>query len=101
MKRLLLGLGTIFFTISLIATAQTQGGPGPRAWCDKDNDGKCDFTGQPVGQGRSRGMAGMRQGQGCGRHGCGQQSGCCRRVNCPAAQSTSTPAPAPVPESKK
>ncbi len=93
MKRLLLGLGTVLFVLSLSATAQRGGGPGPGAWCDKDKDGKCDFCGQPVGQGPGRGMGRMRQGAGrCGR---GQQNGCCRRAQCPLAQ------PAPAPEPKK
>lgn len=96
MKRLLLGFGTVLFALSLSATAQMRGGQGPHAWGDKDKDGKCDMTGQSVGQGRGRGPATMRQGN--GRRGRVQQNGCCRRGQGTAAQPNSTPAPTPEPK---
>jgi hypothetical protein len=93
MKRTLLFIGTVFFALSLTALGQNQGGPGPHAWGDKNKDGKCDVTGQPVGQGRGQGMRAMgRAGGGCGRN---QQNGCCQRGKGSAAQAT------PAPEQKK
>jgi hypothetical protein len=97
MKRISLYVRTAFLALSLGAIAQGQGGPGPHAWGDKNKDGKCDITGQPVGQGRSQRMASMRQaGQCCGR--C-QQGACCRTGQCPPAQTT--PSPEAKPEAKK
>lgn len=92
MKRILLSVATAMFAMSMGAIAQNQGGPGPRAFGDRDKDGKCDITGQPVGQGRGRGMAAMQRGGGGG--GCrgrAQQNACCRRGQGPAAQTTPTP----------
>jgi hypothetical protein len=41
-------------------------GGAPYAWNDKNKDGICDLTGQPVGQGRGAAMAGQRVGRGRG-----------------------------------
>ncbi len=41
-------------------------GGAPYAWNDKNKDGICDLTGQPVGQGRGMGMRGARAGRGGG-----------------------------------
>lgn len=76
MKRILLGLGTGLLAMSMGVLAQGQNGGAPRAWGDKDKDGKCDITGQPVGQGRGQGRM---TGQGRRGGGCGQRNGCCRR----------------------
>jgi hypothetical protein len=38
--------------------AETKGrgrGGAPHAWCGKDKDGKCDLSGNPVGQGQGQG----------------------------------------------
>jgi hypothetical protein len=86
MKRIIIGLGTIFLALSLGAMGQVPGGPGPHAWGDKNKDGKCDITGQPVGQGRGSGKRAMGQGNGC--RGRGQQNGCCRRGQGAAPQAT-------------
>jgi hypothetical protein len=58
-----------FLMAQQAATPQTQvmgrgRGGAPYAWNDKDKDGICDLTGQPVGQGRSAGFA---RGGWCGR----------------------------------
>jgi len=87
MKRILLGIVTPLFALALGAMAQNAVGPGPHAWGDKDKDGKCDMTGQPVGQGRGKARAGMRQG------GRGNQNGCCRKGQGAAAQAAPSPEP--------
>jgi hypothetical protein len=44
--------------------AQGQGrGGAPFAWGDKNNDGLCDITGRPVGQGRAARAAGQAPGR--------------------------------------
>jgi Spy/CpxP family protein refolding chaperone len=86
------------------APQQQQGqgrGGAPYAWGDKDKDGKCDITGQPVGQGRGRmaargkrgrgmmgGGPGMRAGRGMGRG----MGACCRNAVVPDAKTTPPPA---------
>jgi hypothetical protein len=72
MKKFLGFLWVALLVAALAAFAQTtnpqtprQGnGPGPHAYCDKNADGICDITGQPVGQ-------------------CRGQNGECPRVDCP------------------
>lgn len=92
MKRVLLAVGSAVLAFTLSAAAHPQG-HGPHAWGDKDKDGKCDRTGQAVGQGREQrqGMAGKRQGKGQRRH--GSQMGCCRGGQGPAVQTTPAPEP--------
>ena len=41
-------------------------GGAPYAWNDKNKDGICDITGQPVGQGRGAAFAGQGLGRGRG-----------------------------------
>ena len=89
MKQLLLGLGTMFFVLSLSATAQMRDGSCPRGSCDKAKDGTCNMTGQQMRRGRGRGMTAMRNGGGCQ----GQQNNCCRKGQNTMAQPDSTPAP--------
>lgn len=92
MKRILLSLATVTMAFSLGVSAQ-QGG-ARHAWGDKDKDGKCDITGQPVGQGQAQRMTGAgSRGAGCNR---ARQGGCCRRGQAPAAQ-----APEAKPETKQ
>jgi len=94
MKRILLGLGAVVFALSLSAAGQNQGaGPGPHAWGDKDKDGKCDITGQPVGQGRANGKGMRAMGRRGGCRGMNRQNGCCRQGQGAAAQATPAPEP--------
>lgn len=70
---LLLGSGLLLLGQNANPPGGQQMGRGrggaPFAWNDKNKDGVCDITGQPVGQGR--GMGAMRGGRGrgaaCGR----------------------------------
>ncbi len=75
MKRALIWVSTALLAggLSLAAQVGSGGGPGPRAACDKDGDGKCDICGRPVGQMRGPG-AGPRARGGM------RQRGCCRRA---------------------
>ncbi len=89
MKHLILGLGTMIFALSLSATAQMRDGSCQRGSCDKARDGKCNTTGQQMGQRRGKGTAAMRNGGGCQ----GQQNNCCRKGQSTMAQPNSAPAP--------
>ena len=72
MKKLLIGIGTFALAAAFTAAAQQQTPPvqgqaqgrgrglAPRAFGDRDKDGKCDVTGRPVGQGRAQMMQGKR-----------------------------------------
>jgi len=113
----LLGIGVVAVGLTAFAQNTSQPnpqvqapGPGsaPHAWCDRNGDGICDFTGMPVGQGRGQMMSpGMRgqQGWGMGRGmggGMGRgMRGMGRGMSCPygqSAQLTTPPAqPGPSP----
>ena len=89
---------------------QTQGrgrGGAPYAWGDRNGDGICDFTGNPVGQGRGPAMsAGWRgqPGRGMGRGmGGGMGRGMGRGMYCPRGQSaqSTTPSAQPGPSPAK
>ena len=64
MKQILITMGAAALAFALALPAQTAGAQQPaktpHAYGDKDHDGKCDVTGQAVGQGRM----GMRGGRG-------------------------------------
>lgn len=93
MKRILMALGVLCLALGLNASAQGRRAGGPHAWGDRNGDGKCDITGQAVGQGRGRGVQAARQG---GRGaGCGRQCDCGRMGRCARIQA------APAPEAKK
>ncbi len=85
-------MGLLFGTAALLmgqsatsTSGQTMGrgrGGAPYAWNDKNEDGICDLTGRPVGQGRAAGAmragrggwaAGIGVGRGMGRGFRGQQ----------------------------
>lgn len=83
MKKRWLAVGTGLLAMSLGGFAQNAGGPGPHAWGDKDKDGKCDITGQPVGQNRGQGRGRMMN---CGRRGRGNGWGRQAQVQAPAPQ---------------
>ncbi len=90
----LLAAGLALFGQNSGATAPQQGqgsGNCPHAYCDKDGDGLCDYTGLPVGECRGQGNCpgcdgscprGRGQGQGQGRgQGRGPNAGNCPRAN--------------------
>ena len=72
MNRILLVMTTAALGLAMTVAAQQAAAPAPapapaaqtapHAWGDKDHDGKCDVTGQPVGQGRMAMNAAGRQG---------------------------------------
>ncbi len=74
MKRTLMATLVVPAAMAALAMAQSAPDPGapmgrgrggaPYAWNDKDKDGICDITGQPVSQGRGAGMAGQGRGRG-------------------------------------
>ncbi len=70
MKRILFALGTALVGFALLAPAQQGRGGTPRAYGDSNKDGRCDITGQAVGQGRGRAMSGRGQKRGCGGANC-------------------------------
>ncbi len=103
MKRLKLLMITAAFLTGFSAIGQNPGGQAqgqgrggaPHAWGDKDKDGKCDITGQPVGQGRGGRMMGRRQGMRGGRAMMGRGMGaCCRNNAAPPDAKSATPPPA-------
>jgi len=78
------------------ATPQVMGrgrGGAPFAWNDRNKDGICDLTGQPVGQGRPIGF-GRGRGRGAGAAGWGRGMGRGWRAAPPAQ----TPPPQPQPQ---
>ena len=104
MKKLfgLLAVGLLAAALALFGQnsnppRQGQGsGDAPHAYCDKDGDGLCDYTGLPVGQCRGQGDCpgcdgscprgrGQGQGQGQGRgQGRGARNGVCPRASAAA-----------------
>jgi hypothetical protein len=87
----LLAVGILSATLALFAqngTPNPQPGQGrsgaPHAYCDKDGDGLCDYTGKPVGECRESGCPGCngqcpRGGQGNGQ-GRARNGGVCPRT---------------------
>lgn len=76
-KGQLLAMMTVLAGAAVVSVAQTAAQPdsqvmgrgrggAPYAWNDKDKDGICDITGQPVGQARGAVMAGQGMGRGRG-----------------------------------
>jgi hypothetical protein len=117
MKPTLLSLlGISVVAVGLTAFAQNTSqpnpqvqapGPGsaPHAWCDRNGDGICDFTGMPVGQGRGQMMSpGMGRGMGAGMGrgmragmGRGMAAGMGRGMACPYSQGAQSMAPSAQP----
>jgi hypothetical protein len=102
MKRLFGVLAVALLAAALALFGQSSAGPqqgqgpgnGPHAYCDKDGDGLCDFTGLPVGECRGQGDCpgcngscprGQGQGQGRGQ-GRGPNGGACPRSGAAAQQ---------------
>ncbi len=106
-KALLIAAGTLLCSAaSLMAqqTATTQPqvmgrgrGGAPYAWNDKNKDGICDITGQPVGQGPARGMGRL----GCGGRGRAAGAGWRRGMGRGYGMQQTAPAPAPAPAPAK
>jgi hypothetical protein len=93
-----LAVGLLAATLALFAQnsgqpRQGQGsGSAPHAYCDKDGDGLCDYSGLPVGQCQQQGdcpccNGSCPRGQGQGQ-GQGQGRGP-NRANCPRAGAAS------------
>jgi hypothetical protein len=78
MKKVMIVLGGFLFAASLgIGSLQAQNSQTPRAYGDKDGDGICDLSGQPVGKGRNqdRSQRGPALNPNCPRNGQGAGQG--------------------------
>ncbi len=76
---------------------QSQGrgrGGAPYAWGDRNGDGICDLTGNPVGQGRGQMMSPGWRGQ----QGRGMGQGMGRGMFCPRGQNAQSMAPSAQPD---
>ena len=103
----ILGAGlTAFAQAPSSAGTQTQGPPqvmgrgrggAPFAWNDRNKDGICDITGQPVGQGRPIGF-GRGRGRGRGPCGAGWGRGMARGWRFMPPAQTPSPQPQAQPE---
>jgi hypothetical protein len=76
-KSLLIAILIVLVGAAVASVAQSPAGStpqvlgrgrsgAPHAWNDKDKDGICDITGQPVAQGRGAAMTGQGMGRGRG-----------------------------------
>ena len=97
-KLFVLSTGVLAVGLAVFGQSTNQPRPQPRgqgrggapyAWGDRNGDGVCDFTGNPVGQGRGPMMSpGWR-----GRPSRGMGRGMGRGMYCPRWQNTQTAAP--------